>query len=738
MAHISEQEASRRKREWIIVLALLVVVGILSYIETRVVRFGAGLPISNTVIMFILININMLVLLLLILLVFRNIVKLLYDRRRKVMGAKLRTKLVVAFAGLSLIPTILLFFFSIQFITSSVAFWFNVPVEHSLERSLDVGKYVYKHVAENNRFYLERVAYQIVRRNLLKEENKKALTRYIRASQRAFNIHAIEVYSARSERLAVALDPDLEGSPFSAVSADEIQKEFHEVNFTTLTDRLTSGEMIRTLGCIPSDADPDKAIGVVAISTVIPVSLSENMAAISRGADQYQQTKMMKKPIQVSHLITLSIVALLIIFCATWFGFYLAKTLTIPIQELAEGTRRVAEGDLNFAIGKVVTDDEMGTLVNAFNRMTRDLRAGKQQLELSARQLRERNLEIEQRRIYMETVLRNVSTGVISIDAAGFISTINKSAEKMLRFKGEEVLNRSYKKVLSSEHLRLAQDFLEELENSPKNSVEKPVRLTIDQAARTFMAHVTALKDDKNRRMGMVVVFDDLTEIERAQRMAAWREVARRIAHEVKNPLTPIKLSAQRLRRKYGDQITGDNAVFLECTQTIIDQVDQIRNLVNEFSAFARLPTTYPEPCRLTDIAEDAVALYREAQPGVLFEVHPEPDIPQLNLDKQQMKRVMINLIDNAVVAMHGSGTISVTLSFDPILKMVRLEVSDTGTGIPPEDKVRLFEPYFSTKRAGMGLGLSIVSAIIEDHNGFIRVQDNQPRGTKFIVELPA
>jgi two-component system nitrogen regulation sensor histidine kinase NtrY len=308
----------------------------------------------------------------------------------------------------------------------------------------------------------------------------------------------------------------------------------------------------------------------------------------------------------------------------------------------------------------------------------------------------------------------------------------------MLEFDAEQVLNQSYKKVLSAGHLQLAEEILGELKNSPENSLERTIRLTIDQKARTFTVHVIALKDEKGRRMGVVVVFDDLTEIEKAQRMAAWREVARRIAHEVKNPLTPIKLSAQRLRRKYGDEIVKDNPIFLECTQTIIDQVDQIRNLVNEFSAFARLPATYPEPCQLIEIAEEAVALYREALPRIIFEIRSESDIPQLNLDQQQMKRVMINLIDNAIAAMNGTGTIGVVLDFDPILKIVRLEVTDTGKGISPEDKVRLFEPYFSTKKAGMGLGLSIVSTIIEDHNGFIRVQDNQPKGTKFIVELPA
>ena len=338
----------------------------------------------------------------------------------------------------------------------------------------------------------------------------------------------------------------------------------------------------------------------------------------------------------------------------------------------------------------------------------------------------------------METVLQNVSAGVVSIDAGGFFTTINKSAETMLNLDGKEILGKSYKKLLAPDHLALARNLLEELETSPRNSVEKTVRITLDQTPRTFIVHVTALKDEKDSYMGTVVVFDDLTEIEKGQRMAAWREVARRIAHEVKNPLTPIKLSAQRLRRRYENQIQGDNSVFLECTQTIINQVDQIKNLVDEFSSFARLPALNPQPSDLPEIIEDAVALYREAHPHIVFNVEVSPDIPQLNLDRAQIKRVMLNLIDNAIAAMDGQGTISIQLTFDPILKFVRIEVIDTGTGISPEEKVHLFEPYFSTKKSGMGLGLSIVSTIIEDHNGFVRVQDNDPKGTKFIIELPA
>ncbi|MCK5784482.1 MAG: PAS domain-containing sensor histidine kinase, partial [Desulfobacterales bacterium] len=237
------------------------------------------------------------------------------------------------------------------------------------------------------------------------------------------------------------------------------------------------------------------------------------------------------------------------------------------------------------------------------------------------------------------------------------------------------------------------------------------------------------------QHMGIVVVFDDLTELEKAQRMAAWREVARRIAHEVKNPLTPIGLSAQRLKRRYSQQV--NEPIFEECTQMIIDHVELIRNIVNEFSSFARFPTANPRACNMQVIIEETLALYREGHPEIQFNFDIKDTIPEIRLDRQQIKQAMINLVDNAVASIVGQGALLITLAHDPILKMIRLEIADTGTGIADEDKIRLFEPNFSTKKSGMGLGLTIVSTIITDHNGMIRVQDNQPRGAKFIIELP-
>ncbi|MGD9105271.1 MAG: HAMP domain-containing protein, partial [Desulfobacterales bacterium] len=430
-SYISEEERNRRKREVIISLIIIAVVAILTFAESRIIHFGAGIPVSNTILMFILININLLLLILLIFLVFRNLVKLIYDRKRKVMGAKLRTKLVVAFITLSLLPTIILFFFSINFITTSIEFWFNVPVEQALENSLLVGRSLYWHAEESSQFFMERISYQIETKKLLDPEKKKALSRYIQIVQREFNLHAVELYDANASRLTFSLSPELEDMPFGVVSADNLLKQMPLKGVRSISESNLSGEFIRTIGPIPFGAKRTHAEAFVVLTRLMPPDLSENMVSISRGFEEYQQIKLLKKPIQVTYYITLSIVGLLVVFCAIWFGFYLAKTITIPIMELAEGTHRVAEGDLSFSIGQVA-DDEIGSLVNSFNKMTRDLRIGRDQLELSARLLREQNVEIEKRRQYMEIVLENVSAGVITLDAGGFISTINKSAERML------------------------------------------------------------------------------------------------------------------------------------------------------------------------------------------------------------------------------------------------------------------------------------------------------------------
>ena len=731
---LRDADSKRRRREGILIIGIILVVALLTFVETRTIHFGADIPVSNAILMFILININLLLLILLIFLVFRNLVKLLYDRRRKVMGAKLRTRLVVAFIVLTIVPTGVLFFFSINFITSSIEFWFNVPVEQALENSLRVGGRVYDRVEDNNRFFLERISYQIKTKNLLNPQKEKALSKYIKVVQREFNLDGVEVYAANTQRLAFALAPKLYNDDVGLVSAENLQKDPSGNGVRSITKEIPYGELIKTIGTIPFDAKGPEAEGFVVLNVLIPPDLYENMESISEGYEEYQQIKLYKKPVQITYFISLSIVALLVLFCAIWFGFYLAKTISVPIKDLAEGTRRVAEGELSFTIG-TVADDEIGSLVNSFNKMTRDLRSSREQLELSARKLRDQNIEIEGKRQYIEFVLKNVSAGVVTLDANGMISTINKSAEKMLGVKSEAVLNKGFDTVLTVQNMDLADEIMGNLSVARDTSNEIPLKLIIDGRPRSFLITVSALRDDTGQHMGIVMVFDDLTELEKGQRMAAWREVARRIAHEVKNPLTPITLSAQRLKRKYSKQL-GEQ-VFDECTQTIIDHVDLIRNLVNEFSSFARFPSANPKPCELVPTIDETIALYREGHPNIKFEIQNTGNIPPLNLDRQQMKQALINLIDNAIGAIKGDGIISFAVTHDPILKRIRIEVADNGPGITNEIKTRLFEPNFSTKKTGMGLGLTIVSTIIADHNGVISVQDNIPHGAKFVIELP-
>jgi len=428
----------------------------------------------------------------------------------------------------------------------------------------------------------------------------------------------------------------------------------------------------------------------------------------------------------------LLMVTLLIIFSATWFGFYLAKGITIPIQQLAEGTEKVASGDLDFHID-IDAKDEIGKLVNSFNKMTHDLKASKDQLEKI-------NIDLERRKEYMEIILKSIAAGVISIDKEGNISTINKSAERMLGIEGDRVLGRRYREVLNPEYREAAKEWVREINSTRKDTIEKQVSVTSKGQTLTLLVHITVLRSETGSFMGIVAIFDDLTQLVKAQRVAAWREVARRIAHEIKNPLTPIQLSAQRLRKRYGDKLNEDGAVFDECTSTIMKQTDELKELVNEFSNFARMPAAKPAPNHLNEIINEVLLLFKQAHKDIAFEHTCEDGIPVMNLDRDQIKRVVINLFQNAVSAIESTGNggkVAVRTGYNDELQMVTTEVSDTGCGISEEDKSRLFEPYFSTKKSGTGLGLAIVNTIISDHNGYIRVKDNLPKGTKFIIELP-
>ena len=292
------------------------------------------------------------------------------------------------------------------------------------------------------------------------------------------------------------------------------------------------------------------------------------------------------------------------------------------------------------------------------------------------------------------------------------------------------------------EHI-VAEEWINAVNQAENHSITRQIKLNVRNETLTLLVKIAILRDEENRYLGMVVVLDDLTQLQKAQRAAAWREVARRIAHEIKNPLTPIQLSAQRLRKRYLNQFAQDGAIFDECTQTIVTQVEELKNLVNEFSSFARMPAANPAPNNLNEIIREAMVLYEEGHKHIRFPFNPDDKIPVFNLDKEQIKRVMVNLLENAVAAVDAVGgerrmdKLPSRRLLDPFMNLARIEVADNGCGVSPEDKPLLFEPYFSTKASGTGLGLAIVNTIVSDHDGYIRVKDNLPRGTRFIIELP-
>ncbi len=730
------KEQRRRRRERIIIIVTLPLIVFLTYLESHFLQFGSKLPMGSNVVIFALMNINVILLLFLLYLIARNVVKLIFERKQNIFGHRLRTKLVLTFIALSLLPTIVLFGLATQFISTSMEYWYNIQVEQSLKKSLQVAQSLYQKAIASGFIVNNQLSELISRHGMLNKDMQKQLVELVQEARRAHDLHKIAVYLPNLQLLAS--EPQGESQPI--IFDEPMRKVMKQVaahrrslNHITST---SAGDLVWTMSPILAPTGSKKMAGFLVIGQLLPKHLLTDMAEITTGFENYQQMKMLKKPVKISHLIMLSIVTLLILFFASWFGFYLAKSITVPIQELAEGTKRIADGDLDVHVDQD-SDDEIGTLVNSFNRMTLDLQASKAALEKTNLELKLTSEEIERRRRYMEIVLRNVAAGVVSVDAEGHIRTINKSAESMFGLKAEDILHCHYSEVLQTNHMEIASKFIEMHQITKQRTMQRQVRSLVGNRLLTLLVTVSILHDEEGQYLGIVVVFDDLTELEKAQRMAAWREVARRIAHEIKNPLTPIQLSAQRLRRKYLQRFTKDGKVFDECTRTIINQVDELKVLVNEFSNFARMPDADPSPNDLVEIVQDTLSLFRESHPSTNFIFEQQNPLPLLDLDREQMKRVMINLLDNAVAAVDGDGEIRVNLSFDEILKIARIEVSDNGPGIPAKDKIGMFEPYYSTKEKGSGLGLAIVSNIIADHQGFIRVRDNLPRGTTIVIELP-
>jgi len=732
---LAPHERKKRVREGVIIFLALVLIIFLTRAEIHLTQLSADAPMGSNIAIFGVINVVILLVILLVYLVSRNVVKLFMESRSNPLATRLRTKLVLSFVGLSLVPTMLLFFAAAGFINNTVHNWFNTQVETSLSESLEVAQTYYKNSASNALYYGRQISGFIKQQKLLNQDNLPQLKELIRQKQKEYNLGVVEVYSAQREELVQASNPAVPKGEFTNPASEDINVGLAGSELTRI-NQVGKADLIRGIVPVYSTYNQKDVVGVVVVNYYVPYSLVNKMKEITESYHEFRQLKILKNPIRTGYIITLFLITVVIVFFAYWMGVYLANGMTKPVQELVEATRAVADGNLDVHI-ESFSRDEIGMLVQSFNRMTDDLRSKQRALNTSNEELSRINQEIEQRRRYMEIVLRNVAAGVISVDREGVITTINTSAEKLLNINTGSVMGRNFRDILREIHLDIVKDSLKELVTAKQDTINRQITLDVHGSRLSLHLHLTMLRDESGDFMGTVLVLDDMTQVMKAQRMAAWREVARRIAHEIKNPLTPIQLSAQRLRKRYLTRFGDDEKVFDECTEMIIKSVDELKTLVNEFSNFARMPAILPEPNDLNVIIRETLTLYQEAHRGVTFNFSPDNLLPLLKIDRDQIKRVVINLLENAVAAMEEQGTIAISTNYDPELKMADFRITDDGPGIPPEDRSRLFEPYFSTKKTGTGLGLAIVNSVITDHGGFVRVKNNLPRGACFVVELP-
>jgi two-component system nitrogen regulation sensor histidine kinase NtrY len=726
-------EQSRRKRNLIVVaFVLALMVGASAFNVT----FRPGeLPIASNLVVIALANLNVIVLLLLVVLLFRNLIKLWVERRQQGLGSKFKAKLVLAFLLLAVAPAGLIFIIASNLINRSIEGWFKPQVERPLDQALAVAQTYYQNLEATSLRHARQLARVIDRDGLLAEDRRDALAAWLVEQQEQLGLSSVTVFG-REQELVHVKDSVLGDLPTRDVEEAQLRRALRGTDVSTVRE-LGSGDLIEGVVPLWSERGGSREIaGAVVVSLHIPERLVARVRGISDAFKEYKQLQLLKSPIKFVYILMFLLMTLIVVFSFTWFGLYLARGITDPVEQLAEATREVAAGNLAYKV-EARADDEIGVLVNSFNRMTDDLAESKRRLEEAYLDLQDKATEVEERRRYTETVLEAVTTGVVSFDPLGRVTTINRAAARMFGLDAGGSVGRLVEEVFGGADVRDVVNLVARTRRPRGGSTSRELHLRRQGRNVSLVASATALRGPEGEYAGAVVVFDDLTELLKAQRLAAWREVAQRIAHEIKNPLTPIQLSAQRLRRRLARTPGEDTPVVIECTETIIQEVDGLKRLVDEFSRFARMPAPVPRPTDVRPLVDSVVTLYRESHPRLSLSAQHAAELPMLEIDPDQVKRAVLNLVDNAVEAVGAAGDVVVETAYDAETARVSLVVSDTGPGISAEHKDKLFQPYFSTKVNGMGLGLPIVQEIVAEHGGTIRVEDNQPRGSRFVVEIP-
>ena len=725
-----EQKSRRRRAVVLLAVALLLVFGVILSQTSFDLRFLT--PDSNQQLLFFvsLSTLNFLLFVFLFFILARNLLRVFADRRMGVLGSKFRTRLVVFSLLLSVLPVMVMFWFAYGLMNRSIDKWFSSPVEEVRADTAQMTSMLSEYAAQNARAEAKAIADSPdTQRAFTGHGFTSALTEFRRrdATLQGGFAFLIKDENAEASYGAPAPWPVLKPVlPLNRISKDT------SANFSW-------GGIEYVLASAPV-ADR----GTILVAMPLPWKFSETVKEIEASQARYWELSKQRRLVRRTYMSLLMLLTVVVLFATTWLALFLSKLVTRPVAALAEATQEISRGRFDYRVD-VRGADEIGELVRSFNRMAEDLELSRRQLNNSTHDLAQANAALDQRRRHIETILESIPTGVLSLDADRRVSHANGA---FLRLFYPEAVENGARAALVGADLRnifpseLIDDFAHLFRRADRMSISaSQMEIAVSGGKLSFAVTVATLEHDRQRQ-GYVLVFEDLSDVLRAQRQAAWSEVARRVAHEIKNPLTPIALSAERIR-KHLERGSPPDAASLEiiytCADTIANAVETVRALVNEFSTLARFPAAQPQPASINTIVETALGMFNGRLDGIQMRTLLAPDLPKVMADSEAIKRALANLVDNAAEAVQDSlvREIQISTSLLGSRDMVEIVVADSGHGVTSELKEKLFLPYFSTKKRGTGLGLAIVSRIVEDHHGSIRVEENQPVGAKFIVELP-
>ncbi|MDD3845317.1 MAG: ATP-binding protein [Syntrophorhabdaceae bacterium] len=702
------------KRELSFIVFILFAFGALVLIETRLPNFARFFPVWENKLLIVVLNINLLLILLLLFLITRIILKAYIEKRRGIWGSGLKKRLTSTLLFISIVPSFTLFILATGFFYVSMERWFGQQVEDTMESALELSRLHYEEVFQRHTRIGAQMVEEIEKKDMMRDE--KSLRKFMQRYRRTHLLGYVAVYDpASAAMIRVGGSEKSDRTILSKLKLFSRNETSQEIITTDEGEMLVVGMHIKrgTEGTGPP---------LLFLGDTIKIKGAERIKQIAVTSKEFKESRVFKKVLKYSFIIPLFLITILTIFVSLWVGIKMATEITVPIEKMKEGAAIIARGKFDINLedrGK----DEIGTLVKAFNSMAKELKIAKDEIENKTRSL--------------EFVLNNVAAGIISTDKRGTILLANSAARTILKVDREKLEGMSLKEVFGNDFKVLTKSFLREVRASGGESITKDLRLNLKKDITYLRASLTALKDESNRVAGFIIAFDDITHVVRAEKLATWQEVARKLTHEIKNPLTPIVLSAERIRRKLMANFAGpDKDILDETTSVIIRSVADIKDIVNELTKL-----THTSQARTLEsinaIVDETLDLYRNLYHNISIDFDPG-EVPLVRVDRDGLKRAFINLITNAVKAIDGeAGTITVRTRYDRAKRTGTIEFADSGGGVPDQDKEKVFDPYFTKDKGGTGLGLAIVHSIILEHHGRIRVEDNVPKGAKFIIEIP-